>query len=501
MASTNTPNMNLILATVGQEPGPDYAFDVNNSLTLIDSHDHSLGSGVQITPAGLNINAALTFNTNSATDMASIVFTAISPVATLQALYVTTGVESPTTQDLWFNDGNGVPIQLTANGTVNATIASIPGESYAAGTFTWKQGAGSTTPANFDIGSITLRPNTAATTFGVLLSPPSGISSSFTISLPNLPVSQSIVTIDQSGVMAAPAAYPLPAAALANGSVTTAKLADSAVTTVKIADSAVTTAKIADSAVTVAKLDPAVLEWNVHTFTSSSTFTVPAGVNQIYAKVVGGGGGGGGGNSNVSSPAGGGGAGAFANQDFLPVTPTEVLTITVGTGGTGGAAGGTGGTGGTGVDSMIKRSTAVLLAGKGAVGGGGGTATLTGTGGGNSTTTAGANGNLVQIQLGFAGASGGNGGASGAAGGTGAPPSGFYQYGVITGSGGSANLSRGGGGGGGFSYFAQGGFGGTFTTSSPTAGTLGSGGGGGGGNQAGANGGDGQIVIYWLGHA
>ena len=40
-----------------------------------------------------------------------------------------------------------------------------------------------TTPANFDIGSITLRPNVALTTNGVVLAPPSAISSQYQINL------------------------------------------------------------------------------------------------------------------------------------------------------------------------------------------------------------------------------------------------------------------------------------------------------------------------------
>jgi len=172
--------MMLPIPGVGNESGPQYAFDINSALALVDAHDHSPGKGVQVTPAGLNINANLSFQSNSATLVGSIVFSAVSPPSTLQALYVAPGVESPADQDLWFNDGNGNQVQLTSNGAVNATIASIPGESYAAGTFYWKQGALSTTPANFDIGSITLRPNTPATSNGVQLIPPSTVATTFT---------------------------------------------------------------------------------------------------------------------------------------------------------------------------------------------------------------------------------------------------------------------------------------------------------------------------------
>lgn len=205
--NTISPNMNLIIPTAGQEPGPTYAFDVNASLTLIDQHDHTPGKGVQITPSGLNINTDLSFNSNKAIDLASAVFIASTTAdVTPMSLSVAPGGESPQQQDLWFTPDTGIPIQITKNGAVNATVASIPGESYASGTFFWTQAQDSlpTTPANFDIGSITIRPNTAATSNGVVLGPPTGISSQFNVQLPLLPTSQKIMTLDSGGNMAAP---------------------------------------------------------------------------------------------------------------------------------------------------------------------------------------------------------------------------------------------------------------------------------------------------------
>lgn len=199
MSFVLSTNMNLSIPTVGQEPGPQYAFDVNTSLTLIDQHDHSPGRGVQITPAGLNINTSLDMQDNDLTNSNNIVFDAQTSSSVLQALYVKPGTETPPIEDLWYNDSNGTPVQLTSNGLVNATIASLPGESFAGGTFFWKQGTGSTTPANFDIGSITIRPNIALTTFGVTVTPPSAISSAYNIALPLLPASPSFLTIDNSG--------------------------------------------------------------------------------------------------------------------------------------------------------------------------------------------------------------------------------------------------------------------------------------------------------------
>ncbi len=123
------------------------------------------------------------------------------------------------------------------------------------------QGAGSTTPANFDIGSITLRPNVAATTFGVVLGPPSGIGSQYNINLPLLPASQSIVTIDNSGVMAAPGVYPITAASIANQTITAAQIATQTITATQIADHTITTTQISNTAgITGAQLATATVQ-------------------------------------------------------------------------------------------------------------------------------------------------------------------------------------------------------------------------------------------------
>lgn len=184
MANTISPNMSLIIPSVGSEQGPTYGFDINNSLSLIDQHDHSPGKGVQITPAGMNINTDISFNDHSAVNLLSIVFTnQVEPLSTVNSLSTGAGAGSGLS-DLFFVDGTGTSIQITKSGIVNSTASSIPGESYSSGTFIWTQAQSSlpTTPANFDIGSITLRPNIAATTFGTqLVSPNSG---NFTLNLP-----------------------------------------------------------------------------------------------------------------------------------------------------------------------------------------------------------------------------------------------------------------------------------------------------------------------------
>ena len=46
--TTTTTNMGLVLPTPGERLGPTWATDLNTALTLVDSHDHSSGKGIQI---------------------------------------------------------------------------------------------------------------------------------------------------------------------------------------------------------------------------------------------------------------------------------------------------------------------------------------------------------------------------------------------------------------------------------------------------------------------
>lgn len=75
-------------------------------------------------------------------------------------------------------------------------------------------------------------------------------------------------------------------------------------------------------------------------FTSSGTWTCPAGVYSAEFLVVGAGGGGGGTDCSVNtrSAAGGGGGGGAVKYGTLAVTPGSTYTITVGAGGAGGNA-------------------------------------------------------------------------------------------------------------------------------------------------------------------
>ena len=199
-------------------------------------------------------------------------------------------------------------------------------------------------------------------------------------------------------------------------------------------------------------------------FTSSGTFTVPAGVTSICAVAVGRGQDGAAGDG-MGTPGRGGEGGTLSYTNALSVTPGESLTVTIATS----TSGSTG-------ETTLKRSSTVLLAARA-----GGQ-----TSGQANVGTSFAGGTAPATSFGYGSGGGGAGGYSGAGG-----AGGSYGGGGSAGSGGSG----GGGGCGNFREYSGGGGGvGRLGAGSNGAAGIGSGGGGGGGSGggAGASGGTGS---------
>lgn len=206
-----TPNMSLPVPVVGQEAGPQYATDINGCMSILDAHDHTPGSGVFITPNAININTDLSFGSNRATGVKSVVFDAqISPLPAsapdLGAVYVA-GV------DLYYNDENGNQVRITQNGGVVSGSGGITGlvppasASYvsADSTFVWQSNIN--TPASMDFASAIFR-NLVANSFGLTLNPPNAMGADYSLVLPQLPVTNPrVLTIDTSGNIS-PSAIP-----------------------------------------------------------------------------------------------------------------------------------------------------------------------------------------------------------------------------------------------------------------------------------------------------
>lgn len=115
----------------------------------------------------------------------------------------------------------------------------------------------------------------------------------------------------------------------------------------------------------------------INFYTSSSTWTKPAGLKYIIVEVVGGGGGGGGNTTNTFG-SGGGGGGGYSREIISAATASTTEAVTVGNAGAAGT--GVGGAGGTGGTSSFGNTPYLQATGGvgGAADGGGGTATSKG---------------------------------------------------------------------------------------------------------------------------
>lgn len=410
--TTLSPNMSLVVPTVGVDPGPDWANNLNADLSILDGHNHAAGSGVQINPAGLNINSDLTFLSNNAIALRSSRYTSqaspISGALDLDCVYVS-GV------DLYYNDGNGNQIRITESGGVAGTPGSIANltspasATYVSGdqTFVWQSAA--LTPANMDFGSAIFR-NITASSFGVTLNPPSSLGSNYSLTLPAVPGVKSIMALDASGNMSAP--YTVDG------------------TTIEIVSN-------------IIQVNPAgYIVPTVQRFLSGSgTYTVPTSPRKpIYLRVTMAGGGEGGGTGNSAY----GNAGSNTTWNS-----TDVIA--------GGATGGGGGTvslstntlilsaaGGTGTYPTVPGSTALVGGGQG------GSNPLGGSGGGGpyeSTSGAGGAGSNASANTGAGGGGAGGSGTGGGlySGGGGGAAGGYVEF-IVSSPGTSYSYSVGAGG-------------------------------------------------------
>jgi len=237
----------------------------------------------------------------------------------------------------------------------------------------------------------------------------------------------------------------------------------------------------------------------IQTFTSSQTFTVPAGITNIAEVLVVGGGGGGG--FYYGGGGGGGGGGGVLYQLNYAVTPGAGITVTIGAGGAARTSALQGGDGGTSVFGSLS-----------AIGGGGGgcggspqAGRAGGSGGGGGNTTAGGAGTALQ------GSSGGNSTTYSGGGGGGAGQTGAIGSDAASGTGGAGGIGRelsisgvplfygGGGGGAGGAVGGAGsgtsGGGGNGGGGAGLDGTANTGGGGGGGQSTTSGAGGSGIVI------
>jgi hypothetical protein len=229
MSNVNqTPNMNLPNPVPGQDPGPDYANNLQSSLNIVDQHNHSAGSGVPINPSGININADLPLNDNNLTAARSVRLidniTTLSGSSDLSCLYAvgTAGL-------LYYTDQAGNITQMTiSGGGINATSSGISSGTASASfvSSVLVVNAATNTPANIQAASVLIGNNSAGSSY-VTLSPVNALGSSYGLILPVIPAATSFLTLDTSGNIVASEST--------TGGITTTNLASQAVTNNKLA--------------------------------------------------------------------------------------------------------------------------------------------------------------------------------------------------------------------------------------------------------------------------
>lgn len=213
MSYSLSPLMQLPLPAIGPggEAGPAWATDLNNALGYIDSHNHDQTVG----PAGhagaaLNQNAFaftgnLDFGGYGPKNVGTVKFTPQgAPLASsfTQTLY-TSG------SDLYFNDGSGNAVQITASGAVNTgasgTIGGMDGNSsvtYATATKVYTFLQSSTFPSKLATGDILLYEAAAGVTNAVTVKSPASLGAAYTLTMPAaLPGANALMQVASTGVL------------------------------------------------------------------------------------------------------------------------------------------------------------------------------------------------------------------------------------------------------------------------------------------------------------
>lgn len=252
----STPNMNLPNPVPGIDAGIGYALSLQSCFLLVDQHNHSSGNGQQIQPNGLNISSDLSFLSNNATSLRTVRFA--SQITAIPSSGFDVGCLYVTGNELYYNDvSGGHQVPITNNGNVNAGAGSITGMTgtttvaYVAGTFKFQ--SATNIAANIDAQTYVLR-NSTASSHGLTLQAPV-LSTDYSITLPALPGSVSLMALDAAGNISAPYSISggLNASVLTAASITATQIAPATIIEANMAPLSVGTPELIAGSVTQVK--------------------------------------------------------------------------------------------------------------------------------------------------------------------------------------------------------------------------------------------------------
>lgn len=203
------PNMGINLPTPGSDRGT-WDDKVNAAFMAVDAHDHTLGNGVPIRAAALNIDADIAWGGYAITALGKLT---LSPVPALVSGSTTIFVSSADNELYWRNAA-GVNVKLTDGTSINTTlVGGIVGDYSTVGAevayndadevYTFKdKSAPSKKWARIAAGEVRLYEHASTAAAYVELASPDTLAATYTVTWPDaVPSDNKLVRMAPSGAL------------------------------------------------------------------------------------------------------------------------------------------------------------------------------------------------------------------------------------------------------------------------------------------------------------
>ena len=206
---TTTANMLLVLPTLGGSSGT--WDDLSQAIhERIDVHDHATGKGVKIKPAGIDINADLTFaGLWAPTNLKAVQFTAQAAYTVARSLFVLSA-----DNELYWRTNAGVNVKVTSGSSLNLSlVGGIYGDYSTTAAKVYYEDAGKRYKmlqsgpapdfwASVDCGDLKLYEKASGIANAVTLKSPAALTAGYSLTMgPALPASVATVQVSAAGVL------------------------------------------------------------------------------------------------------------------------------------------------------------------------------------------------------------------------------------------------------------------------------------------------------------